>query len=129
MQGSVNGGPQIILRIEGLLVLIAGAFGFSSLDYGWSIYFLYFLVPDISFVGYLFGSKAGAAFYNAAHSYALPIGVLLIGSHISEPMLLAASFIWLSHVGFDRALGFGLKYSKGFGFTHLGVIGKGQENA
>ena len=28
------------------------------------------------------------------------------------------------HIGFDRALGYGLKYANGFGFTHLGRIGK-----
>jgi len=32
--------------------------------------------------------------------------------------------IWLAHIGFDRALGYGLKYASGFGFTHLGRIGK-----
>ena len=32
--------------------------------------------------------------------------------------------IWLAHIGIDRALGYGLKYSTGFGFTHLGRIGK-----
>jgi hypothetical protein len=25
--------------------------------------------------------------------------------------------IWLAHIGFDRALGYGLKYSSGFGVT------------
>jgi hypothetical protein len=29
-----------------------------------------------------------------------------------------------AHIGIDRALGYGLKYSTGFGFTHLGRIGK-----
>ena len=32
--------------------------------------------------------------------------------------------IWLAHIGFDRALGYGLKYATGFGFTHPGRIGK-----
>ncbi len=32
--------------------------------------------------------------------------------------------VWISHIGFDRALGFGLKYAAGFGHTHLGLIGK-----
>jgi len=32
--------------------------------------------------------------------------------------------IWMAHIGIDRALGFGLKYDAGFGFTHLGRIGK-----
>jgi hypothetical protein len=30
----------------------------------------------------------------------------------------------MAHIGIDRALGYGLKYSAGFGFTHLGRIGK-----
>jgi hypothetical protein len=32
--------------------------------------------------------------------------------------------IWLAHIGFDRALGYGLKYVAGFASTHLGRIGK-----
>ena len=34
------------------------------------------------------------------------------------------ALIWLAHIGIDRALGYGLKYGAGFGFTHLGRIGK-----
>jgi hypothetical protein len=34
------------------------------------------------------------------------------------------ALIWLAHVGFDRALGYGLKYATAFGDTHLGRIGK-----
>ena len=41
------------------------------------------------------------------------------------PLMLSIAMIWLAHIGIDRALGFGLKYSAGFGFTHLGRIGKG----
>jgi hypothetical protein len=33
------------------------------------------------------------------------------------PLLL----IWTAHIGFDRALGIGLKYPTGFGDTHLGM--------
>jgi hypothetical protein len=32
--------------------------------------------------------------------------------------------IWTSHVGMDRALGYGLKLPSGFQDTHLGRIGK-----
>jgi hypothetical protein len=38
--------------------------------------------------------------------------------------ILLIAMIWLAHIGFDRALGYGLKYASGFGFTHLGRIGK-----
>jgi hypothetical protein len=30
----------------------------------------------------------------------------------------------MAHIGFDRALGFGLKYASGFGDSHLGRIGR-----
>jgi hypothetical protein len=42
----------------------------------------------------------------------------------AEPLILSIAMIWLAHIGFDRALGYGLKYTSGFGFTHLGRIGK-----
>ena len=34
------------------------------------------------------------------------------------------ALIWAAHIGFDRLLGYGLKYGAGFGFTHLGRIGR-----
>jgi hypothetical protein len=39
------------------------------------------------------------------------------------PIAGSVALIWLAHIGFDRALGYGLKYKAGFGFTHLGRIG------
>jgi hypothetical protein len=35
----------------------------------------------------------------------------------------------MAHVGFDRALGFGLKYGTGFGDTHLSRTGRRKEAA
>jgi hypothetical protein len=32
--------------------------------------------------------------------------------------------VLFGHSSLDRMLGFGLKYKEGFGFTHLGKIGK-----
>jgi hypothetical protein len=37
--------------------------------------------------------------------------------------LIQIALIWAAHVGIDRALGLGLKYTAGFGITHLGRIG------
>jgi hypothetical protein len=57
-----------------------------------------------------------------------PIGGLLSGMSARfanfSPLILSIAMIWLTHIGFDRALGYGLKYAGGFGFTHLGRIGK-----
>lgn len=34
-----------------------------------------------------------------------------------------AGIILFAHAAFDRILGYGLKYERGFKFTHLGEIG------
>ena len=38
------------------------------------------------------------------------------------------ALIWAAHIGFDRMLGYGLKYPTGFGDTHLGAIGRRREH-
>ncbi|UUZ74217.1 DUF4260 domain-containing protein [Polaromonas sp. P1(28)-8] len=80
--------------------------------------------PDLSFLGYLAGSRVGALSYNSAHSYIGAIACLVAGSLLLAPVLSCVGVIWCAHIGFDRALGYGLKYSVGFSFTHLGVIGR-----
>ncbi|MGY3367022.1 hypothetical protein ACVWZL_004147 [Bradyrhizobium sp. GM2.4] len=62
--------------------------------------------------------------YNAAHSYMAPVALLTLGFGLASPFTLSIALIWLAHIGIDRALGYGLKYSAGFGFTHLGQIGR-----
>jgi hypothetical protein len=90
----------------------------------WWIYAILFLVPDLSFAAYLAGPRFRGIVYNAAHSYLAPMALNVAGFATSEPLILSIALIWLAHIGIDRALGFGLKYSTGFGFTHLGRIGK-----
>jgi uncharacterized protein DUF4260 len=82
-----------------------------------------FLAPDLSFRAYLAGPKIGAWVYNAMHSIVIPMMMLTAGFGFAPPLVLSVALIWLAHIGFDRALGYGLKYSAGFGFTHLGRIG------
>ena len=122
--GSVSGGVRTLLRLEGL-TLFAG----MTLVYGfwggpWWLYAVLFLAPDLSFLAFLAGPKAGAWVYNAAHSTVVPMAMLTIGFGFAPPLVLSVALIWLSHIGIDRALGYGLKYQAGFGFTHLGRIGK-----
>jgi hypothetical protein len=39
-------------------------------------------------------------------------------------VLLLLAAVSATHVGVDRALGYGLKYATAFGDTHLGRVGK-----
>lgn len=122
--GAVSGGVRWLLRLEGLAILIFAAYAYSYQGYGWGVFFVFFLVPDLSFLGYLVNSKVGGISYNAAHSLVgaiLCVGIGVAGIHEN---FLVAGTIWLAHIGFDRALGYGLKYNKGFTYTHLGRIGK-----
>lgn len=89
----------------------------------------FFLTPDLSFVGYLAGPKIGAVSYNCAHSFVGALSLLAAGVFLPVPVAVTAGIIWTAHIGFDRALGYGLKYSAGFGHTHLGPIGRARAGA
>lgn len=81
------------------------------------------LAPDLSMLGYLLGSRAGALTYNVAHTTVLPLALGVVGAFSGWPVVVALALIWLAHVGIDRMLGYGLKYPDRFGHTHLGSIG------
>ena len=129
MSGETTGTVRLTLRLEGLCVLVAALIAYSKLGLGWGTFVLFFLTPDISFLGYLAGPRIGAATYNAAHSYIGAIACVVTGFLLTAPVLSCAGIIWCAHIGFDRALGYGLKYSTGFGFTHLGIIGRFAKSA
>jgi hypothetical protein len=122
--GAVTGGLRTLLRLEGLTLLAGMTLLYAVWGGSWWVYFILFLAPDLSFAAYLAGPKAGAVVYNAAHSYLAPTMLMVTGFGMTAPLVLSIAMIWLAHIGFDRALGYGLKYFAGFGFTHLGRIGK-----
>ena len=119
-------GVLIWQRAEGALIFIAGLVLFWQVDSGlaWWLALLAFFVPDLSFAFYLGGRRIGAAGYNLAHVYGLGLMLLAGGSAWSMPLPAALGALWLAHAGFDRMLGYGLKSTEGFGFTHLGPIGR-----
>jgi hypothetical protein len=122
--GAVTGGVKILLRLEGL-TLFAGMLVLYWVWGGpWWLFAVLILAPDLSFIAYLDSPKTGAIVYNAAHSYMAPGTLMTVGFAIGEPLILLLAMIWLAYIGIDRALGYGLKYQAGFGFTHLGRIGK-----
>jgi hypothetical protein len=127
--GCVTGGVRTLLRWEGLAVLLAAAGLYTHAGFDWRLFALLFLVPDLSFAFYLAGSRTGAAAYNTAHSTNGALGLGMAAVALNQPLMTAIALIWLAHIGFDRALGYGLKYGRGFGFTHLGRIGRNTEES
>jgi len=122
--GAVTGGLRTLLRLEGLALFSAMTLLYAVWGGSWWIFVVLFLAPDLSFAGYLAGPKVGAIVYNAAHSHLAPVILMAAGFGLGLPLVLSIAMIWMAHIGFDRALGYGLKYFAGFGFTHLGRIGK-----
>lgn len=122
--GAVTGGVNILLRLEGLTLFLGMILLYAVWGGSWLLFAVLFLVPDLSFLAYLADAKTGAVVYNAAHSYLAPVALMTSGFAIGDPLTLSIAMIWLAHIGIDRALGYGLKYADGFGYTHLGRIGK-----
>jgi hypothetical protein len=114
----------ILLRIEGLAVAAVSAVLYARTGASWWLFAGLWLTPDLSMLGYLAGSCWGARCYNAIHSYVLPAALALNACLLNAPAVLPFALIWANHIGVDRLLGYGLKYSDGFGWSHLGRLGK-----
>ncbi len=111
--------PKLLLHLEGAFVLGLSLFFYARLDMSWSLFAALFLAPDLGLLGYLAGPKIGAACYNALHTYALPIVLLATGIATASDALTSISIIWAAHIGMDRMVGYGLKYSTSAKETHL----------
>ena len=104
---------------------MALAMTFIAWDLGtpWWLAVIVLAAPDLSIAAYAFGPRVGAAVYNAAHTYLGPAVLASVGLVAGSMTTATVGALWALHIGADRALGFGLKYSTGFGETHLGRIG------
>jgi hypothetical protein len=116
---------DIVQRLEGLALALLCVWIYRNFRESWWLFAALILVPDLSMLGYLAGPRVGGALYNLVHNWVTVIvwffaAWYLLGDNfsLSLPLILGA------HIGFDRALGFGLKLPTGFRDTHLGRIGK-----
>ena len=114
--------PALLLRLEGIALFGAVLFLYGQQGGNWLLFLLLFLAPDVGMVGYLVNTRVGALVYNAAHSTMAPLLLAAGGLWLAQPLLLQLALIWLAHIGFDRTLGFGLKYGDQFAHTHLGEV-------
>ena len=111
--------PRVLLHAEGAAVAAAAIALYFDAGYPWWLLVALSLAPDLSMVGYLAGSTIGAAAYDAAHTYSLPVALAAVGLIVDAETAVQLGLIWLTHIGVDRAVGYGLKYRTGFKDTHL----------
>jgi hypothetical protein len=114
---------KTILKLEELALFLLGIFLFTQLPFAWWWFLVLILAPDIGMVGYLFGNKAGAISYNIFHHRGIAVAIYLAGIYFQSDVTQLIGIILFSHAAMDRIFGYGLKYEKGFKFTHLGEIG------
>ncbi len=127
--GAAHGGVATVLRLEGLVVLTGSLLLYRAGQWNWWLFAALFLAPDLTMLGYVMNRKVGALVYNAGHTYLAPATIAIAGFACGWSICYSLALIWAAHVGFDRALGYGLKYGSAFGDTHLGRIGKRSSSA
>ena len=121
---AVGGAVRLLLRLEGLAALAAAIALYARCGFSWPTFAVLYLAPDLAMLGYLMNPRIGAAAYNVAHTYALALPLALLGFLAGLPAILTVALIWIAHIGFDRMLGYGLKYPTRLRDTHLGRIGR-----
>ncbi|MBF4492112.1 DUF4260 domain-containing protein [Flavobacterium sp. JLP] len=113
-----------IIKLEELSLFVLGIYLFSLLNYEWWWFLALILAPDLSMLGYIFGNKSGAFFYNVFHHKGIAVIIYILGCYFKIEILQLSGIILFSHSSMDRMFGYGLKYETGFQDTHLGKIGK-----
>lgn len=121
----INRNIKGMLRLEAATILTLSSIAYFQYAPNWQLFALLFLLPDLAILGYAVNNKTGAVLYNMTHSLIGPglclgISWLVLKSELG----ISIGLIWFAHVGFDRTLGYGLKYASGFRHTHLGIIGR-----
>jgi hypothetical protein len=119
---------DIVIKIEEIALTAIAIYFLSKYSLGISLWawLLLFFSPDISMLGYLLGSRAGAILYNLFHHRAIAAVVAVTGLYLQMDVLTAVGLLLFAHSSFDRMLGYGLKFSDDFKHTSLGWIGKGK---
>jgi len=117
---TVSANVAVLLRAEALVELCLAVWAYSALGGAWPVFLALFLAPDLSMIGYLVNPRIGARLYNAGHTTLAPAFLALAGFALAIPLLYSLALIWLAHIGFDRFIGYGLKFPQAFAATHLG---------
>jgi hypothetical protein len=122
-RGALGRLPRVLLHAEGGAVALAAIALYFSAGYPWWLLVALALAPDLSLGAYLAGLRVGSAIYNAAHTYVAPVVLGAAGVIAGADLAIQIALIWITHIGVDRAIGYGLKYPTSFKDTHLQRLG------
>lgn len=102
--------PRFLLHLEGVAVAIAALVIYFWAGHPWWLILGLALAPDLAMAAYAAGPRIGAAAYDVVHTYVLPVGLGAVGLVADSDGAVAGALIWLTHIGVDRSIGYGLKY-------------------
>jgi hypothetical protein len=103
-----------MLRVEGLVTCLGSLIMAIWLQTPWWLILVGFFAADITLLAYKVNTMVGAKWYNASHTLSIPVPLLMVGIIFNVPWLNFIALIWMSHIGYDRMKGFGLKYPHDF---------------
>lgn len=118
---------KTLIKVEEAAQFALSIILFTKLPFVWWVYPALFLLPDLSMIGYTINAKVGAFIYNLVHHKAFAIVVGVVGLFLANDYWLLAGVLLFGHSSLDRMFGYGLKYARGFKFTHLGEVGAQQK--
>jgi hypothetical protein len=124
VDGMVVGTPRRWRRVEAGTLLAGSLIAYSTTDQAWWLVPLTLLVPDLTMIGYVGGTRLGSYLYNLGHSTPIPAAIVGVGWWQDKSLIAALGLVWLAHIGLDRLIGYGLKYDDHFHHTHLGRLGR-----
>ena len=111
--------PRLLLHAEGAVLFIAALMLYARLGANAWVLLLLFFSFDVFMLGYWLNPRLGSWVYNLGHTLLVPLALGLLGFFANAEPVLAFALIWLAHIGFDRLMGYGLKYPTAFQDTHL----------
>jgi hypothetical protein len=106
--------PRLFLHLESAALLIAVLAAYARLEYSWWTFALLLLAPDLSLLLYPINPRAASVVYNLVHTTVFPIMLAAYGLLTGGASALQIALVWFAHIGMDRAIGYGLKYSGEF---------------
>ena len=112
--------PITLRRVEALAVFILGLIAYYYSGYSWLTFALLFFLPDAGAVGYYKSYKLGSTLYNLTHWLIWPFTLGAYGLFADHNIAKIIAIIWITHVMFDRMLGWGFKTGGSFYQTGMG---------
>ncbi|MEE6186232.1 hypothetical protein PIECOFPK_02821 [Mycovorax composti] len=114
---------KVLIKLEELAMLLISLFLLWNANASWYWYLLLLIGPDIGMLGYMVNNSVGAAVYNVFHHKGIALAIFVMGIYLNDVLTQQIGIVLFGHAAMDRIFGYGLKYNKGFAYTHLGMIG------